>query len=450
MRKFWIRWRNFHGFEDTSELEIRPVTILLGANNCGKSSLALPLLIMQQTIEGDHGDPTLLSRGGAVNAGGFRDLAHGGDQDAEIDFELTFERDDNSGDCDDPFHSPPGGLRVSFCRDAIADLARLKDFRVFNTVGKLMLRRRLQESGNYSIERMGFLSEKPKSQFDRLLRRQFRDARPHGFMFPTNVATNAASRTMSREETSRETARPVSRYWQALDWLYFEMIGFFGDLGYLGPLRSPPRRVYEISGSRPESVGPSGERAPEVLYHASPEQREVIQHWLGRFNFEERLECRDLGEGAFAIHMTPPGTDHPINFADMGFGLSQVLPLIVESVVCSPSSLLVSEQPEIHLNPKLQTALAELLVWRAGQGGFTIVETHSEHLLLRLRRLIAEGKISTDEVALYYVERTGDASSVRPVRIERNGHIAEDEWPAGFFGDALEESIELAMAQVSP
>ena len=204
-----------------------------------------------------------------------------------------------------------------------------------------------------------------------------------------------------------------------------------------------------MSGSRPDNVGPAGERAAEVLYHATDDQRIEIQSWLHRFDFAEELKTLDLGEGAFSIHLTPPGTDHEINYADMGFGLSQVLPLIVESVACNPSSLLVTEQPEIHLNPKLQTTLAELLAWRAHQGGSTIVETHSEHLLLRLRKLVALGELSADDVALYYVERTGDSSSVRRVPIESNGHISPEAWPKGFFGDALAESIELAMAQAS-
>ena len=186
---------------------------------------------------------------------------------------------------------------------------------------------------------------------------------------------------------------------------------------------------------------------PEVLYHADETQHDQIRDWLAKFGFREDLGTSPLGEGAFSIHMTPPGTEHKINFADMGFGLSQVLPLIVESVVCSPSSLLVFEQPEIHLNPKLQAVLAELLALRSKQEGFTIVETHSEHLLLRLRRLVATGEVDASDVALYYVERSGDHSTVREVSIESNGHIREEEWPSGFFGESLDESIQLALAQ---
>ena len=447
VQTFKVRWRNFHGFDDTGDLEIRPITVLLGANNCGKSSLFLPLLLMQQTVEADHEDPTLVSRGSSLNAGGFCDLAHRGDSDAEIGLELEFRREEPGNDCGDPFHYPPGRLSTRFKRDRDTDLAKLTDFRLSNSIGEPMLRRRLLDSGRYSLEGMAFGSEPAKSEFDKLLRREFRRATPRGFIFPTMGATIAASLEMPHGDT-RETARPVSLYWQALDFLSFNLLRFFEKLGYLGPLRAPPQRVYEISGSRPESVGSTGERAPEVLYHADDEQRAQIQDWLARFSFEEALETIDLGEGAFSIHMTPPGTTHEVNYADMGFGLSQVLPLIVESVACSPSNLLVTEQPEIHLNPKLQMILAELIALRSREGGFTIVETHSEHLLLRLRRLIATDEIDATDVALYYVERTGDRSTVREVPIERNGHISEVAWPAEFFGEALDESIELALAQV--
>ena len=238
---FRVRWRNFRGFKDTGQLEIRPITILLGANNCGKSSLFLPLLLMQQTLEADHHEPTLLSRGSALNAGGFCDLAHSGDPNLEIGFELELHRHEDNNGSGDPFDHPPGRLSVRFERDEVTDLARLSEFRLYNWVGKEMLRRRRNANGLYSLEKMAFNSERSKSDFNKLLRREFREAIPRGFMFQSFDATSAANRKMPSGE-SRETARPVSLYWQALDFLYFDLMGFFSNFGYLGPLRAPPQR----------------------------------------------------------------------------------------------------------------------------------------------------------------------------------------------------------------
>jgi len=124
-----------------------------------------------------------------------------------------------------------------------------------------------------------------------------------------------------------------------------------------------------------------------------------------------------------------------------------VLPLIVQSIYAPSDSIIIAEQPEIHLNPKLQTTLADLFCDAVAQGKGIIVETHSEHLLLRLRVLIAQRVISAEDVALYYVEREGVECQVRRIPVESNGHIDADTWPAGFFEDSLREALSLALTQ---
>jgi predicted ATPase len=76
-----------------------------------------------------------------------------------------------------------------------------------------------------------------------------------------------------------------------------------------------------------------------------------------------------------------------------------------------------------------------------------IVETHSEHLLLRVRRLIASKKIDAKKVAIYFVEKSGKLSAVPPLPLEADGHIPNDAWPEGFFGEPLQEALGLAAAQ---
>ena len=75
------------------------------------------------------------------------------------------------------------------------------------------------------------------------------------------------------------------------------------------------------------------------------------------------------------------------------------------------------------------------------------METHSEHLLLRLRRLVAEGQFSPDDVAILYVEKDGATSRVQDVPVDSLGHIEPSRWPAGFFNEGLSESLALAQAQ---
>jgi hypothetical protein len=239
---------------------------------------------------------------------------------------------------------------------------------------------------------------------------------------------------------------PIQRYLATVTYIeqYFE--GLLSRIAYVGPLRERPRRLYEVSGEAPVTVGVRGEAAPEIIFRKrGSELDQLVNEWINRFDFGFDLQCEDLSEGVFNVVLRRTSSSPTVNLADTGFGLSQVLPLIVQGVYASPESLMIAEQPEIHLNPKLQTVLADLFVAVAKRNCAVVVETHSEHLLLRLRRLVAEGEIPPDDVALYFVEREGDESRVREVSIEKNGHIPD--WPKGFFSESLRESLALAAAQ---
>jgi len=135
------------------------------------------------------------------------------------------------------------------------------------------------------------------------------------------------------------------------------------------------------------------------------------------------------------------------SIANAGFGASQVLPLILQAIVSPKRSITIAEQPEIHLNPKIQCELADLFVSMADKGQTIIAETHSEHLLLRLRRLIAEEKIDSENVAIYFVEKNGHDSVIKNIKLQENGHINQIDWPKDFFGESLKESLAMASEQ---
>jgi predicted ATPase len=200
----------------------------------------------------------------------------------------------------------------------------------------------------------------------------------------------------------------------------------------------------------PQDVGTRGEAAPEIIFrHELADGNDQVNEWLRKFEFANGIKSIDLGEGAFSLHVRRMRRGHAVNFADTGFGMSQVLPLLVQGIYGRQESQIIAEQPEIHLNPRLQAKLAELFVAFAQKERAVLIETHSEHLLLRLRRLVAEGKIASSEIALYYVETEGGQSSVREVPIQPNGHIERQDWPRGFFDETLRDSMGLATAQVT-
>lgn len=168
---------------------------------------------------------------------------------------------------------------------------------------------------------------------------------------------------------------------------------------------------------------------------------------MQRFEFGESLELHNMSEDLFSLTFNTKSKQ--TNIADAGFGASQVLPLVVQALAALRNSITLAEQPEIHLNPRLQVVLADLFVNMANADHRLVVETHSEHLLLRVRRLVARGEISPDKVAIYFVEKRGDASHIRQIPLGENGDIEPDVWPAGFFEDSLREAIGLASEQAS-
>jgi predicted ATPase len=125
----------------------------------------------------------------------------------------------------------------------------------------------------------------------------------------------------------------------------------------------------------------------------------------------------------------------------VGFGLSQVLPVVVQ-LVANSNSLILIEQPEIHLHPRIQSRMADLMIQSVVErGNRLLVETHSEHILMRLQRRIREGAVSgfnSGRVAVSYVSGAAEGSTVSAVRMDETGKLT-DPWPDGFFDERLED-----------
>jgi predicted ATPase len=198
----------------------------------------------------------------------------------------------------------------------------------------------------------------------------------------------------------------------------------------------------------PASVGLRGEHTANLVLRNYQKIRTQLNHWIKRFEFGDRIKLKKISAGYFSLWFEGGRARTGINIADAGFGASQILPLIVQAATAREASLTICEQPEIHLNPRLQYVLADLFAEMANNRRRVIVETHSEHLLLRLRHLIAQGRIDSERVALYFVEMSNGIASIREIPVEGNGHIPSEEWPKGFFEDSLRESFALATAQI--
>lgn len=439
-----VRWENYRAFRDTGWLTIKPLTILLGANNAGKSSILSPLLLMNQTIASRDKITPIVTRGSLFDGGNFQDILHCHDDSRKLSLSFDFHTHAADGETAELGDYPPGGVRAVFeTAGESAAQSKLASYEVFDVFRRSYMSLVASKSG-FSLrgmDKVGMTAHERAA-----VRRQT----PANFLFSPSQALYELRRPKHGRDSQSDDdqfSAPFSQYIGVLGYAYQEVVEILRRLSYIGPLRDRPRRYYEVLGEIPLTVGPRGQNTANLLSRRFDELSENLNRWIVRFGLGQSADLKRLSSDVFSIVLRNEG--YETNIADAGFGASQVLPLIVQSLVSPERALTIAEQPEIHLNPRLQRVLGELFVEMATSDHRVIVETHSEHLLLSVRKLVAEGRIESDRVAIYFVERAGTESSIREIALEPNGGIPKGEWPKGFFDDALVESISLARAQAT-
>lgn len=445
-----IEWKNFRGFQGTGTVVFRPLTILIGANNVGKTSLTAPLLLLSQTMSSRDTVTPLVTRGSLIDSGIFRHNVHRQEVERNIELTLRYHVHHHHKKSISKVGSyPPGALRIVLGRGSEHEDVLLKEFHINDIFNRPYISRILQEDGSYTLTGIPLktLTEQEKAAVEQ--------SRPTNFMFsPNNLLYCYQSAADSEDDepstaTRRSMTKDFSHYLQVTAYSYEQVRSFLLGTTYIGPLRERPRRHYQLDSEVPRAVGPRGERTANLLRRKIQDKdfKSKLDGWIRRFEFGDSLFIDRETPDIFSISFKRSNPDRKINIADSGFGASQVLPLIVQALAAREGTLTIAEQPEIHLNPRLQTVLADLFAEMANTSHRIVVETHSEHLLLRLRRLIAEGKIESKKVAVYFVENDKDGSSVRSIALEDNGNIPSESWPRGFFAETLQESLALATAQ---
>ena len=441
-----VTWAGFRGFVKETHLRLPRLTLLLGRNNVGKTSAYAPLLLLRQTLDARSPSTALLSRGELIDVGPFRDYVSNHDSEGSVRFRLEL-----------PASFPGRGNREAAALDLTfrsedGQAAFLARHRVDDQEGSMLISRTRNKAGDVFKVSSPLLPKsgpgRPVRELTRL-RKALREERPNGFLV-RGYGALVLPRDV-REDPNR-WARVQGWYQSAFD--LYELQSSINDrlyrllmgISYIGPLRSLPLRTYRLAPEAPADVGGVGEHAPELLYRFKQSGRgDVIDEWIEKLGYG-KLRFKSLNDEYFQLEIEQKsGT--LVNVADSGIGLSQVLPLLVQSALAGRNSTVIAQQPEIHLNPAQQTVATDFLVERAVAGVRVIIESHSEHVLLRLRRRIAEGKISADEVAIYFVDHNGSETRIRPITMGGMAQLSQQEWPIGFFGEQLDDAFALAKAQ---
>ncbi len=244
---------------------------------------------------------------------------------------------------------------------------------------------------------------------------------------------------------------------------------FSGSVKYLGPLRDDPKPLYPLSATvDPTDIGLRGEytaavlnlhREREIEYMPTARFRgpvdarprrcsleEAVLDWLHYMGVAEKVETHDKGKLGHELKVTTIGTDKSQDLTHVGVGVSQVLPILVMCLLAERDNILIVEQPELHLHPKVQTLLADFFLSMSMLGKQCIIETHSEYLInrLRYRVALAVAESVASLMKIYFVEKKNGSSVFRDVIINKYGAVVE--WPEGFFDQSQAEAEEILRA----
>ncbi len=567
-----IRFTNYKAF-GSGRLKIRPITILLGANSSGKSSLMQLFLLLKQTFNHDERYASALKLNGPyVNLGEddnlIKDKKPSNILKLEFQFDVSsfkielqelrkelyrdildlYERllrfEDLSGSNKAPFLRGPLKMRpmpldieekyVNDIDPILDDIETMKtrlsehkqqpsDQRHLQSSQNL-LQQKYRLAENFNVEsyrrafrfigtiindrfRFGYLGYEfkySKKERKLVIRRQYLKSNKNMILdihpnqervlssdiptlgplteyyakFRANYSYNLLE--LKRNDSGQHNKRMIVHHWgsrkydpdvqlstsiRVVNAAYRQIKRFFAadTINYVGPLRAFPQRYYLLDESNIEGSLNylSGTSLAETLKKNDAVIAQ-INGWLAKFGLS--ISVKEFKDIIHNIVVNQSNLD--LNITDVGFGISQVLPILVQGFMSTYHSLTLIEQPEIHLHPNMQAELGDLFadiihshrqkVEFFNEDGRPekrlLIETHSEYLIKRLRRRISEGKLDRSDIGLYFIEpRTpkNDSAVLREIAIEKSGAF---EWPRDFYITGYNDDMEFFknMAKTDP
>jgi predicted ATPase len=433
-----LRIENFKSWRDTGDLRFAPLTCLFGSNSSGKTSILQLLLMLKQTVESPDrkqvlnlGDDRSL-----VSLGTFQDVVFGHGPATMLSWRLEWqlEQDLQISDPERQGSILFSGREMNFHAQiaeqeeegllAVNFLMYILDDSVF------MMYRKSEKSDKYDLQ----VADPETFKLRRTRGRKWDLPAPvKCYGFPDQVKA----------------------YYQNAGFLSDLELAFeqlFSGVFYLGPLREYPKRQYAWAGAQPADVGYRGEKAVEAILasrqrgekisrgrgHKKLTVEQYVAQWLQELGLIHDFTVSAVTKGSnlyqVKVRRTPGAAE--VLITDVGFGVSQLLPVLVLCYYAPEGSTLILEQPEIHLHPSVQAGLADVFIDAIRTRNVQIVlESHSEYLVKRLQRRIAEEGITNEDVALYFCSMAEKESIIEPLDIDSDGNIRN--WPADFFGDEM-------------
>ena len=446
---------NFRCFGHQQTVPLAPLTLLVGPNSTGKTSF-MALIRAMWDVAFRNAVPNFMEE--PYNLGSFQDIAHRRDESKgqSVDFSVGFEH---------PSYRSRD-LSVSF--SAVFENRTGTPFPTKRTVshGDVAFEVYLDTDGEHNLE-LHWDGGSLRRQLGTSLTRRYSDGAvllPMAIAFLDAVHEDQPT-TMVEDGEETVVTYPVRREGlpdlEPLQQVLFDLWQHDEQQGRpfaSAPIRSRPRRTYD-----PIRVtqDPEGEYIPSYLaslsrrrsteWHRIKTALEAFGQGSGLF---EEISVRSFGDtdgDPFQIMVRLPGDAsqvHLRNLIDVGYGVSQSLPVLTELLSDSVPSTYLLQQPEVHLHPTAQAALGSLFCNIAAKGVQMLVETHSDYLLDRVRMDVRDGKgeqtLKPEDVSILYFERSGASVRIYPIWLDENGNVRDAPNSYGeFFMSESRRSIGL-------
>ena len=446
-----MRLENFKSWKDTGETPFAPITGFFGPNSSGKTSLLQALLLMKQTVDSSD-------RGVVFNFGDEKTLVD------LSDFQSVINE-----------HDTKRSLKFSIGWKSKMDYVIPDGFAsgVVSEGDELRFEVESREEGTGPRRALAV-----QEMVYRVAEAQFGIRRISDQTEYELFASGPGINISNRPERSDRNLSLVRRnfhifpYWadrllqdsEITFNLEYGLKLLLDDLYYLGPLRAYPSRIYSRSGIKRVNIEQDGAGAVEAILAAGEARERIrglgqrpqpldryIAGWLKHLELihDFRVDALARHRRFFEVKVRKSPGSAEVLLTDVGFGVSQILPVLVQCFYAPRGSTIILEQPDIHLHPSVQAGLADVFIdaWKK-RDVQVLFESHSEHLLRRLQRRIAEEEIDQADVRLYFCSTEyGGNSRMSPLEVDQFGTISN--WPKDFFGDQFGEIAAMSNAAMA-